>query len=224
MLDIPSPTTSNDSQPDNNEKSINASESSLDTTSLTEQKELNLYNDPNRTMLNTYSTNLNNGTETPTTFINKNENTVTWSASQFIAHEKSSTWYGAFILFTIVFTALVWWMTKDITSCIVVIISALVFVYYASRKPQLNYYILDPSGITINKHFYNFQNFQAFSLVQEGAFTSINLLPLKRFSPLMTIYYDPNDEKKIIELLSKYLPIEPAREDMIEKLMHLIRF
>jgi hypothetical protein len=48
--------------------------------------------------------------------------------------------------------------------------------------------------------------------------------PLQRFSPLTTIYYDPNDEERIVDLLANRLPMEERKRDAIDRLMWRIRF
>jgi hypothetical protein len=58
----------------------------------------------------------------------------------------------------------------------------------------------------------------------EGAFSSIVLVPLKRFSPLTSIYYAPQDEERITAMLAAHLPYEERKHDPIDKLMQRIRF
>jgi hypothetical protein len=49
-------------------------------------------------------------------------------------------------------------------------------------------------------------------------------MPLKRFSPPISMYYDPKDELAITNALSRHLPFEPRDRDALDKLMHKIRF
>jgi hypothetical protein len=42
--------------------------------------------------------------------------------------------------------------------------------------------------------------------------------------PLLTIYYDPADEDKIVNALSDMLPHEDRQHDMVERLMRRLRF
>lgn len=149
---------------------------------------------------------------------------ISWTASEFIAHHKTSGWYALLLLAAVVAAFLVWFVTKDLVSGLVVVFAGVILATYASRKPrQLNYQI-DPSGLTIEQKHYSFSDFRSFSVMQDGAFASIVFAPLKRFGTLLTIYYDPQDEERIINALSGRLPHEERRPDPIDSMMRRIRF
>ncbi len=149
---------------------------------------------------------------------------VSWTASEFIAHEKSANWYLALVGVAILITALVWLITRDALSVGTAVIVSIIFGYAASRKPREMQYSVDDHGITIGRRFYAYSNFRGFSVMQEGPFQSIALMPLKRFMPTMSIYFDPADEERILDVLAAYLPIEARSHDAIDRLMRRIRF
>lgn len=149
---------------------------------------------------------------------------ITWTASEFIAHEKSAIWYiqlgvGALLLATVVYL-----FTKDVISTGVVIFAALALGVYGARQPRQLQYVLDDEGIKIGPKLYQYTAFRSFAIMPEGVFSSIVLMPLKRFAPLTTIYYDPKDEEHIIDILSPNLPFEERKSDAVERLMRRIRF
>jgi hypothetical protein len=150
--------------------------------------------------------------------------TATWSASEFIHHQKSVGWYGMLTLATAVLAAGVYLLTKDKISTSVIIIVAIVLGISAARAPRTLEYKLDEAGLTIGEKFYAYGQFRSFALVQEGAFSSIVFMPLKRFMPLLTIYYAPADEAKVVAVLSDHLPMETHQLDMVDQLMRRIRF
>jgi hypothetical protein len=49
-------------------------------------------------------------------------------------------------------------------------------------------------------------------------------MPLKRFMPPLSLYMDPADEEKIVDVLADYLPVEQREQDPIDKLMRRLRF
>jgi hypothetical protein len=106
----------------------------------------------------------------------------------------------------------------------VILICALALGTFAARKPKQLQYAVDGSGVTIGQKHFNYGAFKSFSVVPEDAFSSIVLMPLKRFSPLTTIYYSPADEEKIVNILADHLPLEQARVDAIDSFMRRIRF
>jgi hypothetical protein len=123
---------------------------------------------------------------------------ITWTASEFIAHEKSAGWYTMLALATAIIAGIVYLITRDYISVGVVVVAGIILGAYAAHEPrQLEY---------------------------EGAFSSITFMPLKRFSPPISIYYAPEDEDRIVTLLSDKLPIEQRRLDAVDNLMRKIRF
>jgi hypothetical protein len=103
-------------------------------------------------------------------------------------------------------------------------VAASIFGFYAARKPRTLNYQLNARGLTVGEKFYEYDLFHSFTVVRDGAFSSIDFLPLKRFMPLLTIYYEPSDETKIINLLADRLPMEQRNRDIFEQLMHKVRY
>lgn len=149
---------------------------------------------------------------------------VQWTASEFIAHHKTSGWYlllggGAVALAGIVFL-----VTQDKISTAMVAVVAIIFGIFASRKPRELPYSVDNESLHVGDKSYPYATFRSFSVVQEEGVDSIRFMPLKRFMPILSIYFEPQDEQKIIYVLSKYLPVEERQLDAVDKLMHKIRF
>lgn len=151
---------------------------------------------------------------------------VSWTASEYIAHEKTALWYVVVSLLMIVFAGLIYFFDSDngLFSPILVLIAGIIFMVAASRKPNELEYLIDRSGLHIGKKLYNYAQFKSFSLVQEGLIVTIVFTPLQRFVPALTIYFDPNDQDKIVTALSEYLPVENKKLDIIDSLMRKIRF
>lgn len=149
---------------------------------------------------------------------------VSWTASEFIAHEKSGGWYLGLLVASVVLAALVYLLTKDGISASVVVVGALFLAIYAGRQPRQLEYSLDNQGVSIGGKYFPYVGFRSFSIVDEGAFSSIVFMPLKRFAATTTIYYAPDDEDKIIDLISAHLPHEEHKPDPVDNLMRRIRF
>jgi hypothetical protein len=149
---------------------------------------------------------------------------VIWTASEFIAHDKSATWYIWLAGCAAIFAAFIYLATRDAVSTVVVLVAALLFGLYGARKPKQVAYQVDGAGFTIGTRRYSFQDFRSFAIHPEGAFSSIEFMPLKRFSPAVSLYYAPEDEEKIIALLSDQLPFDHRLPDAVERLMRRIRF
>ena len=152
------------------------------------------------------------------------EGSISWTASEFVAHHKSPGWYLGLTAAAIAGALLVWFVIHDKISAGVVLVAALFFGIFAARKPRQLQYRLDNNGLSIGEKKFPYRTFRSFALVPEGAFNSIEFLPLKRFSPLTTIYYDPADEAKIVALLADRLPLEHRQKSLIDRFMWRIRF
>ena len=152
------------------------------------------------------------------------EDSVSWSASEFIAHHKSFGWYAALAGVTAMVVAAVLWLTKDKITAAIIVFVAIMLGVAGARKPRTLPYRLDMGGLSIGEKFYDYGQFRSFAVVDEGPFSSIVFMPLRRLMPLITVYYDPRDEENIVGVLSEHLPLENHELALIDKLMRRIRF
>lgn len=149
---------------------------------------------------------------------------VSWSASEFIAHHKTAGWYGLLVLATAFIAGIVFLFTRDKISTSVIIFVGVIFGVSAGRKPRTLGYRVDGASLTIGQKVYSYDKFRSFAVVQEDAFSSIVLMPLQRFMPLITIYYDPKDEQRIVDILAERLPVATHKLDWVDQLMRRVRF
>lgn len=149
---------------------------------------------------------------------------IVWTASEYIAHDKSGSWYTSLALVAVVVAGIFYLITRDLFIVFVSLFGAFMVGVYGSRKPRQLQYQLDLGGITAGKRFYAYEEFRNFSVVPEGAFASIVFMPLKRFAIPLTIYYPPEHEEEIVTLLADRLPFERQTLDPVERLMRKIRF
>ncbi len=149
---------------------------------------------------------------------------VNWTASEFIAHDKTTGWYTTLAVGGLVLAVLIFLLTRDWISTAVIVIITVVFGVFAARQPRVLNYALDSSGLHIAEKFYSYTDFKSFSVLEEGGIRAIWLMPLKRFMPSITVYYAPNDEDKILDVLASYLPFEERDQDLVDKLIRKVRF
>lgn len=149
---------------------------------------------------------------------------ITWTASEFVAHNKSAGWYALLMIGTLLLAAVVFFVTRDIISVSVVIVAGLLLGVYGAHQPRQVEYIVDRRGIGIGQKHHTYDEFKSFSVAPEGAFSSLVFMPLKRFAVPTTIYYAPDDEERILSILADHLPLEEHRRDAVDSLMHRIRF
>lgn len=148
---------------------------------------------------------------------------VHWTASEFIAHEKSPLWYLALAGITVILMAFAIFVVHDTVAVVSIFLIAILFGAVASHKPRTLQYTIDSNGITMGNRQFSYGEFKSFGVVKEEAFSNITLAPLKRFAPPLSIYYPPEEEENIVQVLTAYLPVAPVRSDMIDGLLRRIR-
>ncbi len=149
---------------------------------------------------------------------------VEWTASEFVAHDKGTQWYLALGAGSVVLAAIIYLLTKDILSTVIVLLVGLLFGIAGARKPRVLHYQVNDHGLAIGQKFYPYNEFKSFAVMEEGAFSSIMFMPLKRFMPPISIYYAPEDEERIVQVLAVYLPMEMRTHDAIDRLTRRMRF
>lgn len=163
-------------------------------------------------------------TQLPTESKERAADSVSWTASEFVANQKTGGWFVLLAVAALVGCTAIYFLTRDIISAIMIATVAAAFGFLATRQPRILTYKIDTTGIHIGGKFYPYQTFKSFSVVDEGALSSILLMPLKRFMPPISVYYAPEDEDKITDVLGDFLPFEARQHDMVDRFMRKIRF
>lgn len=149
---------------------------------------------------------------------------LTWTAAEFIAHDKGFAWYAALALGGAVGTMLIYLLTKDKVTSAIIIFALITFGVFASRKPREEQYALTPQGIQVGNKSFAFHDFKTFSIADEGSAASVVLMPLKRFMPALTIYVTQDVEEQVVDFLSFYLPFSQHKTDAVDGLLRRIHF
>lgn len=148
---------------------------------------------------------------------------ISWTASEFIAHAKSSGWYLVVLIATGLLAVGAFFLI-DIFSATIILIIGILFCVVAARKPRELPYVVSSQGIQVDNKMYNYAEFKSFSIVQEQGIESIWFMPLKRLNPGLSIYFSPDEGQKIVDAISNYLPVEQRELDLFDSLMHRIGF
>lgn len=147
---------------------------------------------------------------------------VQWTTSGDHFGSKSNT--VGLLLVLLVITGVTYLMTKSIFSAGAIFVIGLLFGYLGTKKPHNLSYRIDDTGITIGQKHYPFGQFRSFTLVDEGGYTSISLMPLKRFLPVLSMLCDPQMQQQIVDALSARLPVEEHKRDLIDQVTSRFRF
>jgi len=149
---------------------------------------------------------------------------VSWTISESMFETKSITWYLILAAAAIVFAGLVYLFTRDKITTGVIIVTAIVLGYYAGHKLTAITYKLEEDNLRIDTKQYRLGRFRSFFVIEQDKSTNFILIPLKRFSPAITLYANPKDGEKVLDVLNHYLPIDKNREDIVDRFMRRINF
>jgi len=150
--------------------------------------------------------------------------TVSWQATEFIEHHHGSGWYAMLALSTAALAIVVFFSSShDAIATIIIMVLGVVVGMYASHKPGTANYEISNTGLKVNDKTYRYGDYKSFAVINEGDLSSINLIPLKRFMPPISAYFENQDEEKITKALGNHLPYEQHRLDIIERLSRRLR-
>lgn len=149
---------------------------------------------------------------------------ISWTASEYISHQKDSGWYVMLGAGSVIAAIAVYVITQDRISSAMMVVVAVLFGIFAARKPKVLKYQITSHGITIGDKFYSFNEFKSFTVFDEGQISSVSLAPMKRFMPNLSIYYPPEQEEQIVGVVASFIPHEDREPDALDKFMHRVRF
>jgi hypothetical protein len=152
-----------------------------------------------------------------------NEVAYSWEASEYVHHHKGMGWYlGLLGLLAVLVAAAVLlklWLTIG-----AFLVMALAIVVYARRPPRTLLYELSQKGIMIDGKEYPYAEFRSFGVLKDLEWHTIDLEPVRRFNPRMSILFDNDDFDAIVGHLELHLPRTDRNPDVIERLTRTLRF
>jgi hypothetical protein len=152
-----------------------------------------------------------------------NEVAFSWQASEYVHHHKGAGWYAglaaAIGILIFILILLRYWL-----QIAVFLIMGAAVIVYAKKPPRTLMYELTPKGITIEGKKYPFSDFRSFGVLRDDEWHTIDLEPVKRFSPRINILFDPQDLDSIVGHLELHLPRTDREPDLIERASRYLRF
>lgn len=149
---------------------------------------------------------------------------ISWTGSEFIARSKSPGWYVVLFAGTAFLCIAIYLIWGDLIAPVAIFMASVLFAVIAGRQPRQRAFVIDNRGVNVDSKFYGYNEFKSFTIMQDDAIGYIDLIPLKRFMPELSLYYAPEDEQKIFDTLSLHLPHEQRDEHRVDKLMRKIKF
>jgi len=148
---------------------------------------------------------------------------LTWTASEYVQHDKQVAWYLALTVVTIVLLGLAIFMQAWTFAVLVIVMGVCVGVL-AGRPPHSVKYTLSEYGLRVDEKNFAYHDFRAFGVIQDAALYSVVLIPNKRFMPAVNVYFPSEMGEQIVDIFGAFLPMEHVELDFVEKLARKIRF
>lgn len=149
---------------------------------------------------------------------------VRWTAREYVELHKGVGWYIIFIFvaLTLIATDILW--LKSITFSVLVVVMSVALIIYANRPARdIQYTLSGRQGLYIGERLYHLSEFRAFGLIKDGEHHSIMLIPVKRFSPGVSVYFPEEAGEQIVDILGQRLPMETLKLDAIDVVVRKLR-
>lgn len=148
---------------------------------------------------------------------------IAWTAPEGVKVHRELWWYITFGVVLIGLMALAILVFKSPTFAILLPIMTVALFLLSEKTPQNINYAISPKGIYVGDKLYDFSEFRAFGITRENNQHSAILLPVKRFSPGLTLYFSEKEGEKIVDMLGARLPMQEIKPDALEKLIRMIK-
>lgn len=162
--------------------------------------------------------------EAPKSFVPDDDEPVHWSATEYIPQEKGGLWFALFAIVVIALIAAdIFWIKSYTFSVLVVVMAATVIILSLRPPRNIDYTLSGDQGLYIGEVLHHFSEFKSFGLIQEHNQNSIMLIPVKRFSPGVSVYFPNEAGEEIVDILGARLPMENLKLDFIDVIVRKLR-
>ncbi len=147
---------------------------------------------------------------------------VSWTATEYIAKNHNAWWYLGLIIIAGGFGTLAVFI-KSWTFLALIVLSAISLIIYTVRPPRKIKYELNAKGLQEDSRFHPYDSFRAFGILKEDNNFSAVLIPKKRFSLSVKVYFPEGSGEAIVDALGARLPMEEVKLDFLDKIVSFLR-
>ena len=149
---------------------------------------------------------------------------ITWTAEEYVHADRSPIWFILFIVVVLGLVAFDIFLLKSWTFSLLVVVMAVALIIYVRRPARTLTYALSPAqGLYVGERLYHFDEFKSFGLIQEGGQYSIMMIPRKRFSPGVSVFFPADAGERIVDILGQRLPMENLKLDVVDAIVRKLR-
>jgi len=153
-----------------------------------------------------------------------NNEPIHWTAAEYIDNEKNALWFVGFSIVILCLISIDIFFLKSYTFSALVIVMALAVIVFSRRPARLIEYTLSGNqGLYIGEKLYHFSEFKSFGIVSDRNQHSIILIPTKRFSPSISVYFPDKSGEAIVDIFGARLPMENLKLDAVDVIIRKLR-
>ena len=151
------------------------------------------------------------------------EEAISWQASEYIHQERNTGWFVGVIAASVVLLVVAVFLMKSLSFAILIVVMNIALIVLAKRPPRILKYTLSNKGVYVADVLHGLSEYKAFGIIRDEGEYSVMLIPTKRFSPGLTIYFPVDMGEKIVDFLGKRLPMQELKLDLVDRLVRKLR-
>lgn len=149
---------------------------------------------------------------------------VNWDAKEYLDNQHNGLWYLGFATIVLGLLAVAFFvMDRAWSFMALIVVAAVALIVYIKRPPRVIHYSLSSEGLYAGETLHAFDDFKAFGVLKDGEHFSVVLIPKKRFSPGVTVYFPENQGESIVDIFGARLPMQDVKLDFIDKIVRKLR-
>ncbi|OGE81070.1 MAG: hypothetical protein A2826_00715 [Candidatus Doudnabacteria bacterium RIFCSPHIGHO2_01_FULL_43_23] len=155
----------------------------------------------------------------------KNQDQISWEASEFAHYEKSGRWYIILLVVGILILAYALWREDYLMFATLLILLVATYIF-AKKKPKQIQVKLSSKGISLNESEYPYSMIKTFWIhYNPPEIKTLNFETSQLLNKEIVVQIEDANPNEIREFLTEYIPEDFEREESYpDKLLRRIKF
>lgn len=146
---------------------------------------------------------------------------LSWVAGSESFQHHPGNWRMRMSLIGLGGALLVFVITRSYFSSIAILVAGLLFAFLGAKPPRPIEYRIDAQGLVVGRRRFSYGDFRSFWVSE--TMPTLNLVPLKRFSPVLVVRCDPKIVTEIVNAISTHLPMQAPQTDAVDGLIRKLK-
>lgn len=148
---------------------------------------------------------------------------ITWEAPEYFHYKRSNDWFWAVGIITVCISVLAFIFNNSLFG-VMIIIAAIILVYFAIREPEMVKYAINNRGVKINKTLHPFITLESYWLEVRHGEPKLILKSKKNIQPYFVIPVHEDDVNDLDIILNEFIEEKELQEPTSHKVMEYLGF